>query len=110
MTWEDWNEDEEKRVIPKIPGNRFLMENWNAGFCACFADTPEELLKMHIIGWCPASKVFCRHRRDEEEIAIMLKDNTWCHLPIIFITDFNGIYNKEFWRFEGLEIKDDNEF
>ena len=42
MTWEDWNEDEEKRVIPKIPGNRFLMENWNAGFCACFEDTPED--------------------------------------------------------------------
>lgn len=20
MNWEDWNEDEEKRVIPKIPG------------------------------------------------------------------------------------------
>lgn len=50
MNWEDWNEDEEKRVIPKIPGNRFLMENWNAGFCACFGDTPRELLKMHIIG------------------------------------------------------------
>nr|DAN24435.1 MAG TPA: hypothetical protein [Caudoviricetes sp.] len=40
MNWEDWNEDEEKRVIPKIPGNRFLMENWNAGFCACFVIDP----------------------------------------------------------------------
>lgn len=30
MTWEDWNEDEEKRIIPKIPGSRFLMEKRNA--------------------------------------------------------------------------------
>ena len=105
MTWKNSNKDEEKRLIPKIPGNRFLMENWNAGFCACFADLPKVLLKMHIIGWCPASNVFCRPRRDEEEIAIMLKDNTWCHLPIIFITDFDDVYEEEFWRFEGLEIR-----
>jgi hypothetical protein len=37
-----------------------------------------------------------------------LKDNSWCHLPIIFITNFDGIYEKEFWKFEGLKI-DDNE-
>lgn len=68
-------------MIPKISGNRFLLENWNSRFCINFYDIYEnkDFIKSQIIGWCDSSKVFARVRNDDESIAIMLKDNTWCY-------------------------------
>lgn len=55
-------------MIPKLSGNRFLFENWNAAFCINFYnfDENKEFIKDEIIGWCPPSKVFARVRSDEE--------------------------------------------
>lgn len=91
-------------MIPKLSGNRFLFENWNAAFCINFYnfDENKEFIKDEIIGWCPASKVFARPRSDEECIAIMLKNNTWCHLPLWSIK--NDI---RFFDFEKLELKNE---
>lgn len=91
--------------IPKIPSSRFLFENWNAGYCQKFYDIDinKEFIRRDIIGWCPASRVI-RPRDDNEFIAIMLKDNTWCHLPTWAIKD-ECADNIEFWNFEGLFSK-----
>lgn len=90
------------KPIPKLPSSRFLFENWNAGYCQNFydIDTNKEFIRRDIIGWCPASRVI-RPREDEEFIAIMLKDNTWCHMPTWAIKD-ECADNIEFWNFEGL--------
>lgn len=61
-----------------------------------------------IIGWCPASRVLARPRNDDEFIAIMLKDNTWCHLPTWAIKD-ECEDNVDFWNFEGLVNNDSTE-
>ena len=55
-------------MIPKISGNRFLLKNWNSGFCINFYDSYEskEFIKSQIIGWCDSSKVFARVRNDDE--------------------------------------------
>lgn len=42
-----------------------------------------------------------RPRNDDEYIAVMLKDNTWCHLPTWAIKD-ECENNMDFWNFEGL--------
>lgn len=91
--------------IPKLPSSRFLFENWNAGYCQNFydIDTNKEFIRRDIIGWCPASRVI-RPREDEEFIAIMLKDNTWCHMPTWAIKN-ECADNIEFWNFEGLFSK-----
>lgn len=44
---------------------------------------------------------------DDEFIAIMLKDNTWCHLPTWAIKDECGD-NMDFWNFEGLGDENTN--
>ena len=94
-----------ERPIPKLPSSRFLFENWNAGYCQNFydIDTNKEFIRRDIIGWCPASRVI-RPRNDEEFIAIMLNDNTWCHMPTWAIKD-ECADNIEFWNFEGLFSK-----
>lgn len=91
------------RPIPKLPANRFIFENWNAGYCQNFFDfdTNKEFIREDIIGWCPSSRVLARPRNDDEFIAIMLKDNTWCHFPTWAIKDECGD-NMDFWNFEGL--------
>lgn len=87
--------------ITKFSGSKFLFENWNSAFCINFYDfdTNKEFIKDNIIGWCPSSKVFARQRNDDEYIAIMLKDNTWCHFPLWAIKD-----DIDFFSFEGLEL------
>ena len=92
-------------MIPKISGNRFLLENWNSGFCINFYDLYEskEFIKSQIIGWCDSSKVFARVRNDDESIAIILKDNTWCHFPRFAVECLQGEDMVNFWNFEGYE-------
>jgi hypothetical protein len=91
-------------MIPKLPGNKFLLENWNAEYCAYFDHWKASIIKDDIIGWCKASQVFCRPRNDREYIAIMLEDNTWCHMPLWMITDpFDRYDNFETFSFEGLD-------
>lgn len=94
--------------IPKIPSNRFLFENWNSRFCIHFYDMYEnkEFIKSKIIGWCESSKVFARKRNDDEFIAIMLDDNTWCHFPTFAIERLIGKNMRDFWNFEKYEAKD----
>lgn len=92
-------------TIPKISSNKFLFENWNSEFCVNFYNMYEnkEFIKSKIIGWCESSKVFVRKRNDEESIAIMLDDNTWCHFPTFAIECLVGKDMKEFWKFEGYD-------
>ena len=92
-------------MIPKIAGNRFLFENWNSRFCINFYDMYEnkEFIKSQIIGWCNSSKVFARVRNDNESIAIMLKDNTWCHFTRFAVECLQGGDMVNFWNFEGYE-------
>ena len=92
-------------MIPKISGNRFLLKNWNSGFCINFYDSYEskEFIKSQIIGWCDSSKVFARVRNDDESIAIMLKDNTRCHFPRFAVECLQGEDMVNFWNFEGYE-------
>lgn len=89
--------------IPKLPANRFIFENWNAGYCQNFFDfeNNKKLIRKDIVGWCQASRVLARPRNDDEFIAIMLNNNTWCHLPIWAV---KGKYDDDinFWNFEGL--------
>lgn len=96
-----------KDSIPKIPSNRFLFENWNSKFCINFYNMYEnkEFIKSKIIGWCESSKVFARKRNDDEFIAIMLDDNTWCHFPTFAIECLVGKDMREFWKFEEYEEK-----
>jgi uncharacterized protein YprB with RNaseH-like and TPR domain len=95
-------------MIPKLSGNKFLFENWNSAFCINFYDFEQnkQFIKDNIIGWCPASKVFARPRSDEEFIAIMLKDNTWCHLPTWAIT--KNVDDVIFFDFEKLGFDNDD--
>ena len=97
------------KMIPKIPANRFIFENWNAGYCQNFFDfdTNKEFIRDDIIGWCPSSRLLARPRNDNEYIAIMLKDNTWCHLPTWVIKN-ECDDNFDFWNFEGLEQNNDD--
>ena len=92
-----------KETIPKISSSRFLFENWNSEFCVNFYNMYEnrEFIKSKIIGWCESSKVFGRKRGDEESIAIMLDDNTWCHFPTFAIELLSGKDMRDFWKFEG---------
>lgn len=91
--------------IPKLSNNRFLFENWNREFCTNFYDMYEnkEFIKSKIIGWCESSKVFARKRNDDDSIAIMLDDNTWCHFPKFAIECLVGKDMMDFWNFEGYE-------
>lgn len=91
--------------IPKLSSNKFLFENWNREFCTNFYDMYEnkEFIKSKIIGWCESSKLFARKRSDENDIAIMLDDNTWCHFPKFAIEYLHGENMINFWNFEGYE-------
>ena len=91
-------------MIPKLSGNKFLFENWNSGFCTNFYNMYEnkDFIKSQIIGWCESSRVFSRKRNDDEFIAIMLVDNTWCHFPMFAIKNLIGKDMYNFWNFEGL--------
>ena len=60
------------KIIPKLPSNQFLFENWNREFCINFYDMYEnkDFIKSKIIGWCPASKVFFEPKEDDRCLAI----------------------------------------
>lgn len=94
-----------EKSIPKLPSDRFLFENWNCEFCINFYDMYEnrDFIKSKIIGWCPSSKVFARKRNDDDNIAIMLDDNTWCHFPKFAIDCLIGKDMRDFWNFKDLE-------
>ena len=91
--------------VPKLSSNKFLFENWNREFCTNFYDMYEnkEFIKSKIIGWCESSKLFARKRSDENDIAIMLDDNTWCHFPKFAIKYLHGENMIDFWNFEGYK-------
>ena len=93
--------------IPKLSSNKFLFENWNSKFCIHFYNMYEnrEFIKSKIIGWCESSKVFGRKRGDEDSIAIMLDDNTWCHFPKFAIEFLIGKDMRDFWNLENYEEK-----
>lgn len=99
----DFEKDKE-RVIKKLSGDRFLHENWNAGYCANYERWRYKYIKLEIIGWCKSSQVFFRQRSDDECIAIMLEDNTWCHFPLWMIKDNEtNLYDySDYYKFEGL--------
>lgn len=103
------NKTPKNKPIPKLPANRFIFENWNAGYCENFfdLDTNKEFIRKDIIGWCPSSRVLARPRNDDEFIAIMLKDNTWCHFPVWGLKD-ECEDNISFWNFEGLGDENTN--
>lgn len=42
-------------------------------------------------------------RNDDDNIAIMLDDNTWCHFPKFAIECLIGKDMRDFWNFEDLE-------
>lgn len=109
MVKTETNKMPKNKPIPKLPANRFIFENWNAGYCQNFFDfdTNKEFIRKDIIGWCPSSRVLARPRNDDEFIAIMLKDNTWCHFPTWAIKDECGD-NMDFWNFEGLGDENTN--
>lgn len=99
------------KSIPRIPASRFLYEDWNAGFCENFyhfeSQYNRQKIKDRVIGWCPASHLDVRKRRDDEWVAIMLDDGTWCHLPTWAIkSEFEDF--SDFWNFEGLDIQSDD--
>ena len=83
----------------------FYLKIGIVSFCINFYDMYEnkDFIKSKIIGWCPSSKVFARKRNDDDNIAIMLDDNTWCHFPKFAIDCLIGKDMRDFWNFEDLE-------
>lgn len=66
--------------IPRIPGNRFLQENWDPSSPIYGQSKSADIQKEMIIGWCPASKVFFEPKEDDRCLAVMLKSGRWCHM------------------------------
>lgn len=56
--------------IPRIPGNRFLQENWDPSSPIYGQSKSADIQKEMIIGWCPASKVFFEPKEDDRCLAI----------------------------------------
>ena len=100
-------ESEENRPIPRLPGNRFLHENWWAAGPTNFTWTDAKDVKYRLIGWCPASKVFFRPGEDENCLAVMFTNNRWCHMSYEMIIDYCAdLYDWfDMFNFEGLDRK-----
>lgn len=95
------------KPIPRLPGNRFLHENWWALGPIKFTGWYAEEIKRSIIGWCPASKVFDHKKEDEDCIAVMFNNNKWCHMSYSIIYDYDDeLYDWfDMFNFEGLDRK-----
>ena len=89
-------------IIPKISPINFRYDNWDASAPLRF-EYDDFLDK--VIGWCEASRVYCRPKNDNENIAILFSDGYWCHLNFFYIYSESDGYNY-IDRFEGLTLKD----
>lgn len=94
----------EDNLIPKLAPHLFRYDNWDASGPLRFSEDPIDTNSFihDIIGWCEASKVYCRPKNDDENIAIMFSDGTWCHLNFFYIFSYSDRYN-HFNKFEGLD-------
>lgn len=99
----------EDKIIPRLPANKFLRENWDASANLLHCDfTDADIQKKKIIGWCPASRVFFHPRDDFDCIAIMMSNGKWHHFPFYSIVDYHinpmwDLFN--YFKFEGLDRK-----
>lgn len=93
-------------LIPRIPGNRFLQENWDPSSPIYGQSKSADIQKGMIVGWCPASKVFFEPKDDDRCLAVMLKNGRWCHMAYFCIVDgFDDppMYDYfDYFNFEGL--------
>lgn len=90
-------------LIPRIPGNRFLQENWDPSSPIYGQSKSADIQKGMIVGWCPASK------DDDRCLAVMLKSGRWCHMAYFCVVDSfdnSPLYDYfDYFNFEGLNRK-----
>lgn len=94
----------EKGLIPKISPSNFRYDNWDAAAPLKFSESYYTDFLDSVVGWCEASKVYCRPKNDDENIAVLFSDGVWCHLNFFYLFSYSDGYNY-FERFEGLDKK-----